>query len=71
MAAESTRSEVLQGTLDLMVLQTLHVMGRLHGYGIARRLLLEPQQESDRRPTGSVHHKRPFLAHVNVKKRSS
>jgi hypothetical protein len=38
---------------------------------IARRLLLEPQQESDRRPTGSVHHKRPFLAHANVKKRSS
>ena len=38
MAAESSRSEVLQGTLDLMVLQTLHVMGRLHGYGIARRI---------------------------------
>ena len=31
-------SEVLQGTLDLMVLKTLDVMGPLHGYGIARRI---------------------------------
>jgi DNA-binding PadR family transcriptional regulator len=31
------RAEVLQGTLDLMVLKTLDVMGALHGYGIARR----------------------------------
>jgi PadR family transcriptional regulator len=30
--------EVLQGTLDLMVLQTLDAMGPLHGYGIARRI---------------------------------
>jgi PadR family transcriptional regulator, regulatory protein PadR len=30
--------EVLQGTLDLMVLQTLESMGPLHGYGIARRI---------------------------------
>jgi PadR family transcriptional regulator, regulatory protein PadR len=30
--------EVLQGTLDLMVLQTLEAMGPLHGYGIARRI---------------------------------
>jgi transcriptional regulator len=28
----------LQGTLDLMVLQTLRAMGPLHGYGIARRI---------------------------------
>jgi PadR family transcriptional regulator PadR len=35
--AES-KSEILQGTLDLMVLQTLHAMGPLHGYGIARRI---------------------------------
>ena len=34
----STRSEVLQGTLDLMVLKALDAMGPLHGYGIARRL---------------------------------
>ena len=32
------RSEILQGTLDLMVLQTLEVMGPLHGYGVARRI---------------------------------
>ena len=30
--------DLLQGTLDLMVLQTLHVMGSTHGYGIARRI---------------------------------
>ena len=30
--------EVLQGTLDLIVLQTLHAMGPLHGYGIAQRV---------------------------------
>ncbi|ERR1700683_229691 len=35
----STRkSDILQGTLDLMVLKTLAAMGPLHGYGIARRL---------------------------------
>ena len=32
------RSEVLQGTLDLMILKTLHALGPLHGFGIARRL---------------------------------
>jgi PadR family transcriptional regulator, regulatory protein PadR len=32
------KSEVLQGTLDLMVLKTLDAMGPLHGYGISRRL---------------------------------
>jgi PadR family transcriptional regulator len=32
------KSEVFQGTLDLMVLKTLDVMGPLHGYGIARRI---------------------------------
>jgi len=30
--------DLLQGTLDVMVLQTLTVMGPLHGYGIARRI---------------------------------
>ena len=33
-----TKSEILQGTLDLMVLKTLEMMGPLHGYGIARRI---------------------------------
>ena len=32
------KSEILQGTLDLMVLKTLDAMGPLHGYGIARRI---------------------------------
>jgi len=32
------RLDLLQGTLDLMVLQTLAAMGALHGYGIARRI---------------------------------
>ena len=32
------KTEILQGTLDLMVLQALEAMGPLHGYGIARRI---------------------------------
>jgi transcriptional regulator len=34
----SDKTEILQGTLDLMVLKTLEAMGPLHGYGIARRI---------------------------------
>jgi PadR family transcriptional regulator PadR len=34
----SPQLEMLKGTLDLMVLQTLEAMGALHGYGIARRI---------------------------------
>ena len=30
--------DLLQGTLDLLVLQTLATMGKMHGYGIARRI---------------------------------
>jgi PadR family transcriptional regulator PadR len=30
-----TKAEVLQGTLDLMVLKILDAMGAMHGYGIA------------------------------------
>ena len=30
--------DILQGTLDLMVLRTLFTLGSLHGYGIARRI---------------------------------
>ncbi|HEV2493375.1 MAG TPA: PadR family transcriptional regulator [Terriglobia bacterium] len=33
-----SKLDLLQGTLDVMVLQTLDVMGPLHGYGIARRI---------------------------------
>jgi len=32
------RLDLLQGTLDVMVLQTLHAIGPLHGYAIARRI---------------------------------
>ena len=39
----SNKTDVLQGTLDLMVLKTLESMGSQHGYGIAQRL----QQVSD------------------------
>ena len=34
----SSKLDLLQGTLDVMVLQTLATMGDLHGYGIARRI---------------------------------
>ena len=33
-----SKSDILQGTLDMMVLQTLEAMGPQHGYGIARRI---------------------------------
>jgi transcriptional regulator len=39
-----SKADVLQGTLDLMVLKTLESMGPLHGYGIARRI----EQVSDK-----------------------
>jgi transcriptional regulator len=42
-----SKSDVLQGTLDLMVLKTVEALGPLHGYGIARRI----EQVSDDRLT--------------------
>jgi PadR family transcriptional regulator, regulatory protein PadR len=33
-----SKLDLLQGTLDVMVLQTMEVLGPLHGYGIARRI---------------------------------
>src|SRR6516225_3150663 len=41
--SDRERSEILQGTLDLMVLTTLDTMGPLHGFGLARRI----EQESE------------------------
>ena len=35
---KSSKAEVLQGTLDLMVLQTVATLGPMHGYAIASRL---------------------------------
>ena len=43
----SSKQEVQQGTLALMVLKTLETMGPLHGYGLARRI----EQTSDGRLT--------------------
>ncbi len=37
-SADNSKSEVLQGTLDLLILKTLEAMGPMHGWGIARRL---------------------------------
>jgi PadR family transcriptional regulator len=34
----ASKAEVLQGTLDLLVLKTLDTLGPLHGFGIARRI---------------------------------
>jgi PadR family transcriptional regulator, regulatory protein PadR len=36
--AQPDKSDILQGTLDLMVLKTLDAMGPMHGYGIAKRI---------------------------------
>jgi transcriptional regulator len=33
-----SKSEILQGTLDLMVLKTVDALGPMHGYGIALRI---------------------------------
>lgn len=33
---DAEKSEILQGTLDLMILKTLHALGLQHGFGIAR-----------------------------------
>src|ERR1700754_2343826 len=38
MTTGAAKIDLLQGTLDLMVLQTLDTMGAQHGYGIARRI---------------------------------
>ena len=45
--------ELLQGTLDLLVLQTLDTMGPLHGYGIARRI--EQMSDNLRLSQGSIY----------------
>lgn len=38
MPLKKTKSDVRQGTLALMILRTLDVLGPLHGYGLARRI---------------------------------
>jgi transcriptional regulator len=41
MTTQSGKLDLLQGTLDVMVLQTLATMGPQHGYGVARRIELQ------------------------------
>jgi len=36
--SETERTDVLRGTLDMLVLKTLDTLGPLHGYGIAQRI---------------------------------
>ncbi len=38
MSTRNARPDVLQGTLDLMVLRTLESMGAQHGFGLAKRI---------------------------------
>jgi transcriptional regulator len=38
MSKQDAKSEILQGTLDLMVLRTLETMGPQHGFGLAKRI---------------------------------
>ncbi len=38
MSTGTTKADVLQGTLDLMVLRTLETMGPQHGFGLAKRI---------------------------------
>ncbi|MGO9094676.1 MAG: PadR family transcriptional regulator [Bryobacteraceae bacterium] len=38
MPKEEARAEVLQGTLDLMILRTLETLGPQHGFGLAKRM---------------------------------
>ena len=39
----TSKSEVLQGTLDLLVLKTLDSMGPMHGFGVAMRIQKSPK----------------------------
>ena len=39
MSKGKTKPDLLQGTLDLMVLRTLETMGTQHGFGLAKRIL--------------------------------
>src|SRR3954452_11358605 len=50
-------SEILQGTLDLMVLKTVDAMGPMHGYGIALRIE-QVAQDALNRPTTSANGRR-------------
>ena len=38
MGDKTTKTDIWQGTLALMILKTLEMLGPLHGYGVARRI---------------------------------
>ncbi|MGA2271228.1 MAG: PadR family transcriptional regulator [Bryobacteraceae bacterium] len=38
MSTRDAKTDILQGTLDLMVLRTLETMGPQHGFGLAKRI---------------------------------
>ena len=44
MKTNNKKSDLLQGTLDLLVLKTLAAQGPLHGYGIAQRILVTSRE---------------------------
>ena len=47
------KPELPHGTLDLLILQTLHTLGPLHGYGIARRI--EQLAGTERLSQGAIY----------------
>jgi PadR family transcriptional regulator PadR len=53
-AVDAAKSEVLQGTFDLMILKTLHALGPPHGFGIARRIE-QLSEEVPQRNEGTVY----------------
>ena len=56
----ASKTEVLQGTLDLLILKTLATLGPLHGYGIARRIR-QVSEDALRLNQGSLY---PALARL-------
>ena len=61
----SRKTDVQQGTLDLMILKTLEAMGALHGYGIARRI------EQTSRDLLSVHYGTIYPALLKLEQEGS
>jgi PadR family transcriptional regulator len=64
MNSPENHSPILQGSLDLMVLQTLASMGSVHGYGIARRIE-QVSQDSLRLNQGTIY---PALLRLQQKR---
>ncbi len=56
----ASKTDVLQGTLDLLILKTLDTLGPLHGYGIARRIR-QVSEDALRLNQGSLY---PALARL-------